>query len=505
MKKYIFSCFFLAIFLPNGLIGQNESTDPEMVYKIKQEGMKNSCIEELSFWMTDYLGPRLASSKASDRANEFSKVKMEEFGLQNVRIESAREFDFGGWDNNKTYAAMTAPYYTNFAAVPVAWTGSTNGLVKGEVILLDIKNDTDLIKYKGKLNGKIVLISSAATYEVIYTPLATRFTDQDLKDLSTLVFPAPVVTPAATNAQTALNSKINAFLEAEKVALVLNNSGTFNVPRSGFGSYKQGNPEPVPRLNLPIEAAGRVERLLRHKIPVEMEVEIQNTFVKNPYVYNVIGEIPGTDPKLKDEVVLLGAHIDSYQGGTGAADNASGCIVMMEAMRILKTLGINPRRTIRIALWGGEEEGYYGSRGYVDRYLVDPRTKEHKPGYDKFAGYFNMDNGTGKFRGIYLQENDMVRPVFEEWIKPFNDMGFTTLSIRNTTGTDHLSFNDVSLPGFQFIQDRIEYSRGYHTVMDTYERLIMNDLKQNAIIVASFAYNTAMRDQKLPRKPELKP
>jgi len=235
-----------------------------------------------------------------------------------------------------------------------------------------------------------------------------------------------------------------------------------------------------------------------------MEIEIQNKFLESPKIYNVIGEIPGTDKLLKNEVVLIGAHYDSWHGGTGAADDASGCIVMMEALRILKSLEVAPRRTIRIALWGGEEQGLIGSRGYVDRYLVDPKTREHKPDFDKFAAYFNMDNGTGKYRGIYLQENDMVRLIFEEWMKPFNDMGMSTIAIRNTGGTDHQSFDAVGLPGFQFIQDEIEYDRGYHSVMDTYERLVMADLKQNAIITASFAYNAAMRDAKLPGKPVLK-
>jgi Zn-dependent M28 family amino/carboxypeptidase len=203
-------------------------------------------------------------------------------------------------------------------------------------------------------------------------------------------------------------------------------------------------------------------------------------------------------------VVLLGAHIDSWHGGTGAADNASGCIVMMEALRILKSLGVPPRRTIRVALWGGEEQGLNGSRGYVEKYLMDSKTREHKPDWDKFAAYFNMDNGSGKYRGIYLQENDMVRPIFEAWMKPFADMGFTTITIRNTSGTDHLSFDSAGLPGFQFIQDEIEYDRGYHTVMDTWERLVMPDLRHNAIITAAFAYNAAMRDAKLPGKPALK-
>jgi len=237
----------------------------------------------------------------------------------------------------------------------------------------------------------------------------------------------------------------------------------------------------------------------------KLKLPITNKFFESPKVYNVIGEIPGTDKLLKDEIVLVGAHLDSWHGGTGAADNASGCIVMMEALRILKNLDIAPRRTIRIALWGGEEQGYYGSRGYVEKYLVDKETKKHKAGYDKFSAYFNMDNGSGKYRGIYLQENDLVRPIFEDWIKPFSDMGVSTITIRNTTGTDHTRFDLAGLPGFQFIQDEIEYGRGYHTVMDTYERLVMPDLKHNAIITASFVYNAAMRTAKLPRKPVMEP
>jgi hypothetical protein len=434
---------------------------------------------------------------------------MEELGFQNVRIETARDFSRGGWDNLKTYSAMTAPYYINFACNPVAWTGSTNGSVKGEVILLDVKAESDLEKYKGKLNGKIVLMPSVTPYTVSFEPLASRLTDTQLKDLamasSSLQGRRQQGDFATMMAQRALRTKISEFLKSEGAAVILNSSGTFNVPRSNGANYTAGAKEPITELNLPIEDHGRMERLLRHNVPVEMEVEIQNKFFDSPTVYNVIGEILGTDKLIKNEVVLLGAHIDSWHGGTGAADNASGCIVMMEALRILKNLDVAPRRTIRVALWGGEEQGFYGSSGYVEKYLVDPKTKEHKSDFDKFAGYFNMDNGSGKYRGIYLQENELVRPIFEEWLKPFADMGASTIAIRNTSGTDHLSFDRAGLPGFQFIQDEIEYDRGYHTVMDTYERLVMDDLKQNAVITASFVYNAAMRNAKLPGKPVMKP
>ncbi len=499
---------FIMLFTPFWLLSQVDNVDLTMIYKIKQEGTINSKIEDLAFGLTDLTGPRLTGSTGSNRGNEWARKKMEELGFQNVRIEEARDFTRGGWDNLKTYAAMTAPYYVNFACTPVAWTGSTNGLIRTQVVLLTAATESDLEKFTGKLNGKIILLPSTSQYQASFDPLASRLTDAQLKELSMAPGQQQVRRPqvdfAAFAAQRAFRQKLTDFLKTEGVALIINNSGTFNVPRSTDGSYTAGTPEPIAELNVPVENAGRMERLLRKDVPVEMEVEIQNRFFDSPKIFNVIGEIPGTDKILKNEYVLLGAHIDSWHAGTGAADNASGCIVMMEALRILKSLGVAPKRTIRVALWGGEEQGLNGSRGYVEKYLVDPVTKEHKPDYDKFAAYFNMDNGSGKYRGIYIQQNDMVRPIFEEWLKPFADMGASTIANRNTGGTDHLSFDAVGLPGFQFIQDEIEYGRGYHTSMDTFERLVMPDLRQNAIITASFAYNAAMRAAKLPGKPEVK-
>jgi Zn-dependent M28 family amino/carboxypeptidase len=509
MKKKKISASLLFLFVvPLWLMSQNENVDLGMIYKIKQEGLKNSGIEDLAFWLTDFVGPRLTGSTGNERGNEWARKKMEELGLQNVRIEAARDFSRGGWDNLKTYAAMTSPYYTNFACNPVAWTGSTNGAVKSEVILVDATTEADLEKYKGKLAGKIVLMPSTTPYTLSFEPFATRYTDEQLKELAMASVSQPRRQTgdfATMMAQRALRTKITEMLKTEGAAVILNSSGVFNVPRSSAGNYTAGDKEPVAQLNLPIEDHARIERLLRHNIPVEMEIDIQNKFFPGPAVYNVIGEIPGTDKLLKNEVVLLGAHIDSWHGGTGAADNASGCLVMLEAMRILKKLDITPRRTIRIALWGGEEQGLNGSRGYVEKYLVDPKTKEHKPDFNNFAAYFNMDYGSGKYRGVYMQENDLVRPIFEEWLKPFADMGASTVTTRNATGTDHLSFDAVGLPAFQFVQDDLEYERGYHTVMDTYERLVMADLKQNAVITASFVYNSAMRNTKLPGKPAMKP
>ncbi len=510
MRKISISLCLLLV-MPFWLSAQTEKVDLEMIYKIKQEGMNNSKVEDLAFGMVDFIGPRLTGSTGSTRGNEWAKQKMEELGFQNVRIEAARDFNRGGWDNLKTYAAMTAPYYNNFACNPVAWTGSTNGLIKGEVVIMDVKEEADLEKYKGKLSGKIVLLPSTTTNEIRFEPLAGRYTDEQLKAMTLESGqpsgrrPQQPFDMAVMMAQRQLRTKITEFLKSEGAVVILNSAGTYNIPRSNGASYNSGDPEPVAELNLPIEAHGRMERLIRKNIPVEMEIEIQNKFIPAPQVYNVIGEIPGIDKVLKNDVVLIGAHYDSWHGGTGAADDASGCIVMMEALRILKSLNISPRRTIRVALWGGEEQGMFGSRGYVDKYLVNSETNENKPDFDRFAAYFNMDNGSGRYRGIYLQQNEMVRPIFEEWLKPFASLGCTTIAIRNTGGTDHQSFDRYGLPAFQFIQDEIEYGRGYHTVMDTYERLVLADLRINAIITASFAYNAAMRNEKLPRKPEMRP
>lgn len=500
----------LAFLLTFSLQAQQISVDLEKVYEIKQYGKTRSQIEELSFWMTDYLGPRLTSSQMKQRADEWVKNKMEEIGLENVVVEPVREFSRGGWDNHKTYVAMTEPYYAPFTATPKAWTGSTKGLVKGEVILLDIRSEEDLDKLKGNLQGKIVLMPSSSTYSPAFEPLASRYTQEELRAMQ--------LEPTggrrggrgdfdyeAYLRQRRLRESAASMLKEEGVAAIVNGSGEFNVPRSSGGNYRIGDPEPVPEINLPIEAHARMERLLRNEVPVSMELDIQNTFSTYNQVTNIMGEIRGTDPKLRDEVVLLGAHFDSWHGGTGAADNASGCIVMMEAIRILKELGVKPRRTIRIALWGGEEQGLHGSRGYVEKYIRDPETLELKEGFDQFQLYLNMDNGTGRYRGIYLQGNEMIRPWFEAWLAPFASMDAHTITIRNTGGTDHQSFDPLGLPAFQFIQDEIEYGRGYHTNMDTYERLLMDDLRHNAIITAALAWEAAMMDGKLPRKPYVKP
>jgi hypothetical protein len=479
----------------------------ETAYKIKSEAFSNSGIEETAQWLTDFLGPRLAASKNGQRAEALVKEKMTEFGLSNARQEYAVGFAKGGWNNEKTYIALTAPYYTAFAATPKAWSGGTTGLVKGEAVYLNVEKEEDIEKYKGRLGGKIVLMPAVTTYTINFEPLASRLTQERLDELARdsrggAQNLRPRMTASLPSAYL-LRDKINQLLKDEKPLAVLAGSGTFNVPMSQGVQYTAGQPEPAPEINLPIEDHGRLVRLVRKDIPVELELEIKNTFSPaDTIIYNVVAEIPGTDPKLKNEVVLIGAHLDSWHGGTGGADNGSGCIVMLEAMRIIKALGVSPRRTIRIALWGGEEHGLYGSRGYAQNLLYDRKENKKLSGYDKFVLYLNMDNGSGRFRGIYLEENDMAVPFFTAWMAPFESLGFTTLSLRRTGSTDHVSFNTLGLPAYQFIQDPLEYGRTYHTLMDTYERLSLDDLRVNAALVAWFALNAAMDDARIPAKPD---
>ncbi len=489
----------LTVCLTFSLAAQNRLPE-EVAYKIKDQAFNNSQIEPAAQWITDFLGPRLAASQNGIRAEVLMEEKLKELGFSTARREFAYEFTKGGWDNEKTYVAMTEPYYTAFSATPKAWSGSTNGLVKSEVVYLDINNEDDVRKYEGKLTGKIVLMPVAQEYTIQFEPLATRITEERLEELAK--DPRPQSGQAFRRAANPLREKIATLLAAEKPLAIITGDGTFNVPGSRGVQYKAGEAEPTPEIAVSIENHGRIARLIKNNIPVEMELEIKNTFTPgNTSIYNVIADIPGTDPKLKNEVVMIGAHFDSWHGGTGAADNASGCLVMIEALRIIKELGISPRRTIRLALWGGEEQGLFGSRGYAQNLLYDRNTHTKQPGYDHFALYLNMDNGSGRFRGIYLEENDMAVPFFETWMKPFESLGFTTLSLRRTGSTDHVAFNTLGLPGYQFIQDPLEYRRTYHTLMDTYERLSLDDLRLNAAIVAWFALNAAMDNDRIPVKP----
>ncbi|MDR0536818.1 MAG: M20/M25/M40 family metallo-hydrolase [Tannerellaceae bacterium] len=505
MNKRLF--LFLACTLCTAIpvLAQTKQPD-ELAYKIKSEAFSNSQVEDMAQWFTDYLGPRLAASPNGLKAEVLAMDKLTSYGLSGSRVEYAAPFPKGGWENEHNYVAMTSPYYCSFSATPRAWSGSTAGLVSADVVYLNVEKAEDLEQYRGKLSGKIVLMPPVVPYEMSFEPLASRISKDRLAELSQdprpqgstrymRYFRMNDLTPQ-------LQASITQLIAEEKPVAILRGSGTFNIPMSNGMQYTAGDAHPLPEINLPTEDHGRMARLIAKNIPVTMEIDVRNSFhPADTLINNVIAEIPGVHPRLKNEIVLIGAHFDSWHGGTGAADNASGCIVMLEAMRILKAIGISPSRTIRIALWGGEEQGLYGSRGYASNNLYDREKKTRHPGYDNFVLYLNMDNGSGRFRGIYLEENDMAIPFFKTWMSPLESLGFTTLSLRRTGSTDHVAFSTLGLPAFQFIQDPLEYGRTYHTLMDTYERLSLDDLRINAAIVAWFALNAAQDNARIPSKP----
>ena len=481
----------------------------EAIYQIKKEGLQNSQVMDIAFELTEVAGPRLTASPGLQRAKTYAVKTLEEWGLENVQQEKWGEFG-RGWEIEKSYVAMTAPYYQPLIASPKAWTPGTNKEVSGEIVLVEIEDEEDIAAYRGKLKDKIVVIPPSSEVETSFEADAKRYTAEELEERSRQPMGSSSRYSPEMIAQwrkrRRLSRTMMPMLKEEGVQLILRGMrgkhGTFFTSN---GASRAVDAEPaIPELEVAPEHINHMVRLLEADIPVEVEAETQTKFYDQDLnEYNVIAEIPGTDPELKDEVVMLGAHLDSWHAATGATDNAAGSAVMMEAVRILKAIDAKPKRTIRLALWTGEEQGIYGSRGYVSKHFADRNDMVLKDEYDKLAGYFNIDNGTGRIRGIYLQGNEAVRPIFDAWFTPFDDMiDDRTITIRNTGGTDHLSFDAVGLPGFQFIQDPIAYNtRTHHTNMDTYERLQKEDLMQMSVIVASFVYHTAMRDEKLPREP----
>ncbi|MCX6168875.1 MAG: M20/M25/M40 family metallo-hydrolase [Ignavibacteriales bacterium] len=506
MNRKLFT--MLLIFLTFTLtVSAQEKIDYQMMQRIRQEGLQNSKVMELMSYLCDIYGPRLAASPEYRTAGKWAVGKLTEFGLEKATMESWGTLG-RGWELKKFYGAMTSPQYMPLIAYPKAWTPGLEGVVKGNAIVMDIKNEADLAPFKGKLQGAIVLTKGEQPVALSTEADSKRYTDEELKNIQMAqegggrnFGPEQI---AAMRAQRELQPKITKFMKDEGALITLEPSrgidGTIFV-QSG-GSYKIGSEMPIPSVVVSVEQYNRMVRVAQKNVPVTLEFEIQANFVDTDSLgYNIIAEIPGTDKKLKDEVVMLGGHFDTWHSGTGGTDNSSGSAIAMEAVRILKALDVKPRRTIRIALWDAEEEGLIGSRNYVKNHFFDAEKKEMKPDYNKLAAYFNYDNGSGKIRGIYAQGNFAVMPIFEEWLKPFNDLGAATVTLRNTGSTDHASFDAAGLPGFQFIQDPLEYmARTHHSNMDVYDHASRPDLIQSATIMAAFVYNAAMRDEKLPRK-----
>ncbi|HEX8846938.1 MAG TPA: M20/M25/M40 family metallo-hydrolase [Pyrinomonadaceae bacterium] len=528
---------------------QAPARDPnDPIERIKDEGMNRSQVMQTLSYLTDVIGPRLTGSPGMKRANEWTREKLAEWGLQNAHLEAWGPFG-RGWTLKNFSAQVTEPQTIPLIAYPKAWSPGWKGTLNAEVIYLDAKDEAGLEKYRGKLKGAIVLTGPPPEIKARFEALGTRRDEKSLLRLADAPDPTTIprrpfqITPQQ-RAEGLFQAKKLQFMTDEGAALLVDPSrrgdgGTIfvqgaTVPQpfveNPFATPAQGAPrrpsawdKNVPRIAPQIVLAGehynRLVRMIQAgekvKMAVNLSVEFQD---KDLMSYNTIAEIPGTD--LKDEIVMLGGHMDSWHAGTGATDNGAGVATAMEAVRILQALNLKPRRTIRIALWSGEEQGLLGSRYYVMQHfgtLGDgtieafrstnfnqgmPPKMTPRADYEKFSAYFNLDNGTGRIRGVYLQGNEGVRSIFRQWLTPFREMGASTLSISNTGGTDHLSFDAIGLPGFQFIQDEIEYeTRTHHSNQDVFDRIQADDMKQNAIIMAAFVYKTAMMNEKMPRKP----
>ena len=518
-----------------------ESLDLDMYQRIRDEGLNRSHVMEFATALMDGIGPRLTGSLNLKKANEWTRDTLTKIGLENAHLEDWGEFGLG-WQQINTWAHMVVPDTAILIVQATPWSPSTSGPVVGDVVFVSIQDEKDFDKYKGKLGGKIVLFGPMRDVPPVDKALSERYDAKELEELAEF----PVGVNAGTNApdmqarirarqeRQRLQEKVAQFFADEKVAAVIEPSrdgmngggsgGTLfddNGATLGRTPYIAEHRVKVPVVVAAIESYGRLYRLTQANAPVSVEINVETKFTgEHEHGYDTVAEIPGTDPKLKDQVVMLGGHLDSWIAGTGATDNGAGTIVAMEAVRILKALDIRPRRTIRIALWTGEEQGLFGSKGYCKQHfgsaplstapdqLALPEFMrryagplELKPEQKLVSGYFNVDNGSGKIRGVYLQDNAAVAPIFAQWIAPLKDLGVTALTMRNTGGTDHLSFDGVGIPGFQFIQDDLDYeSRTHHSNEDVVERLQPADLKQIATVEAIFVYNAAQRDQMLPRK-----
>jgi hypothetical protein len=493
-----------------------EKVDLEAIYRIKQEAFQNSKVMDHLFQLTDVNGPRLAGSPEYKRSADWAVKTMKDWGIDGARLEKWGTFG-KGWSNQKYVATMVEPTYTPLIGFPLAWTKSTDGVVSAEAVYAPLRSEEDLAKWKGQLKGKIVLYEPMRELALRDKPLSERYSEKELEEIEMSPVPGEQRRLGAPQGpgqmsfqqMMALRKKREAFLREEGVALLVSagqrGDGGTVFGQSG-GSRDPKDPEAPAAIVITPEQYNRIARLLEKKVPVRIEAEIRNAFHEpDANNFNVIAEIPGTGPH-KDEVVMIGGHLDSWHGGTGATDNATGVAVMMEAMRILKKLNLKMDRTVRIGLWDAEEQGLLGSRGYVKNTFADRETMKTTKEWEKFCAYYNIDNGAGKIRGIYLQGNEMLRPVFESWLAPFKDLGVTTVTIRNTSGTDHQSFDAVGLPGFQFIQDELEYStRTHHSNMDVYDRVPRGDMMQMTAVVTSLVYHTANRPEKLPRKPKPEP
>lgn len=530
--KNIFTIVFLLLICMSLSAAQmaQEKVDSAAMAQIKDEGMNRSQVMELLSYLSDVYGPRLTGSPGYMRAAEWAKNKLTKMGLENAHLEGWGPFG-KGWSLKHYSANVIASQNFPLISYPKAWSPSTNGTITGEILYLDAKTDSALDTYKGKLKGKFVLMDDPRDIKAHFEPESDRLADSSLLKMAnsdaqpqfSLRRMMRGMGPEQKQRALVAYHKLDMCMKEGALGMLTNSrgdGGTIFVqqasvpahPDTPFTSrvsvYENKAPKVLPQFSVGAEHYNRLVRMIQKGEHPKLEIDLDVAFNKADSVYNVVAELPGTD--LKDEVVMIGAHFDSWHGGTGATDNGTGSSVCMEAMRILKTLNLNPRRTIRIGLWGGEEQGLLGSREYVKQHFGEKKSQQFEPGgeivykpeAEKFSVYLNNDNGSGKVRGVYMETNEAARPIFRAWLAPFKDLSATTLTLSRTGGTDHMSFDAINLPGFQFIQDQLEYdSRTHHSTMDVWDRAQQDDLKQAAVIMAAFAYDAAMRDGKFPRKP----
>ncbi len=492
---------------------QAETIDAAALAKIREEGMQRSKVMEIASYLTDVHGARLTNSPQSRAAGAWVLGQLKSWGVSNPRFETWGPFG-RGWSNERIAARVVSPTPYPLIAYAGAWSHGTNGPVTGEAVRVRIDSVSDTAKYRGKLRGKWVMLAPVPVVRPHFEALARRWTDPQLDSIAALAPVTPQTPGGGPNADRfraiqELNRVRGEFLRTEGIAGVLqpgpgrNDGGS--VLASATGSRAADAPATPPTIILASEHYGRIARTLDKGVPVRVEIDAQNSFHDTDLnSFNIIAELPGNDRRIGDELVMLGAHFDSWHAGAGATDNAAGSAVMLEALRILKATGLPLRRTVRLGLWTGEEQGLLGSRSYVrDQFGTrDSTGLKALPAHEKLSAYYNMDNGTGAMRGVYAQGNDAVRPIFQAWIEPLRDLGMRVTTIRGTGATDHVAFDGVGLPGFQFIQDPIEYGTfTHHSSQDLFDRLQEEDLRKNAVIVATFVYLTANRNEKLPRKP----
>ena len=518
MKIILKSLCAVCMLVSTNLFAQQEAPDTAVFNKIREAELKNSHIPYLAHYLSEVSGPRLTGSPNFKRAANWAVGTMKSWGLVNAKLESWG--DFGkNWELQDFSLMLKIPYAQPLSAFPDAWSANTKGLEQARVALLtkaQIFDTVYLSQHIDDYRGKIILttdeppVTSANGLEN-FSPSATRFTDLELSQIDDTDMLPDSFIQQLINAEKESSSAQRLLKKSGAIALIrsqytdMNGTIFSSTLRNNYRAFSLNAPG-LPSATISFEDAQRIKRLIRSGHPVEIALNINAKLsTEDNKGYNVIAEIPGTDPVLKSEVVMLGAHLDSWSFATGATDNAAGCAVVMEAVRLLDSLGLNPKRTIRIALWSGEEQGLYGSYKYVKQHFMDAEKYTLKPEQAKISAYFNLDNGTGKIRGIFAQNNAAVMPIFKEWFKPFHDLGANTVTIKSTGATDHQSFDWAGIPAFQFIQDPLDYiTRTHHSNMDSYEHLQIEDLKQAAIIVASFIYQSSVRPTLLPRKPLVK-